>query len=130
MKASLDPKVWWLRAQKDLRSAQLNFDEDSAGQAEVICYDCQQACEKMLKAFLLKNGWTLMKTHDLDYLLQEAIKYLSEISRFEAQISELNTLFMPSHYPFDYADPIGDAEARKSLELAKAIRDLLQPSIY
>jgi len=89
MKASLDPKVWWLRAQKDLRSAQLN----------------------------------------LDYLLQEAIKHLPTIIRFETQISELNTLFMPSHYPFDYADPIGDAEARKSLELAKAIRDLLQSSI-
>jgi len=67
MKASLDPKVWWLRAQKDLR--------------------------------------------------------------FETQISELNTLFMPSHYPLDYADPIGDAEARKSLEVTKTIRDLLQPLI-
>ena len=129
MKASLDPKVWWLRAQKDLRSAQLNFDEDSAGQAEVICYDCQQACEKMLKAFLLKNGWALAKTHDLDYLLQEAIKHLPSIVQFETTISELNTLFMPSHYPFDYADPIGDAEAKKSLELCKIIRDLLQPLI-
>jgi len=129
MKASFDPKVWWLRAQKDLRSAQLNFDEDSAGQAEVICYDCQQACEKMLKAFLLKNGWALEKTHDLDYLFQEALKYLPEIIHFEAQISELNTLFMPSHYPFDYADPIGDAEARKSLEATKTIRDLLQSLI-
>lgn len=129
MKASLDPKVWWLRAQKDLRSAQLNFDEDSAGQAEVICYDCQQACEKMLKAFLLKNGWLLAKTHDLDYLLQEAIKHLPAIIQFEAQISEINTLFMPSHYPFDYADPIGDVEAKKSIAVCKAIRDLLQPLI-
>jgi HEPN domain-containing protein len=129
MKASLDPNVWWQRAQKDLRSAQLNFDEDSEGQAEVICYDCQQACEKMLKAFLLKNGWTLAKTHDLDYLLQEAIKYLPEISRCETPISELNTLFMPSHYPFDYADPIGGEEARKSLEVTQEIRDLLQPLI-
>lgn len=129
MKASLDPKAWWLRAQKDLRSAQLNFDEDSAGQVEVICYDCQQACEKMLKAFLIKNGWSLAKTHDLDYLLQEAIKYLPEIVRFESQISELNTLFMSSHYPFDYADPIGDVEAQKSLEVSKTIRDLLHPLI-
>lgn len=50
MKAALDPKVWWLRAQKDLRSAQLKFDEESDGQAEGVCYDCQQACEKMFKA--------------------------------------------------------------------------------
>jgi hypothetical protein len=49
--------------------------------------------------------------------------------QFETQISELNTLFMPSHYPFDYADPIGDAEAQKSLEVTKTIRDLLQPLI-
>jgi HEPN domain-containing protein len=129
MKTSLDPKVWWQRAQKDLRSAQLNFDEDSDGQAEVICYDCQQACEKMLKAFLLKNGWTLAKIHDLDYLFQEALKYLQEISHFEIRISELNTLFMPSHYPSDYPDPIGGEEARKSLELTKEVRDLLQAHI-
>ena len=129
MKASLDPKVWWLRAQKDLRSAQLNFDEDSDGQAEVVCYDCQQACEKMFKAFLLKNGWTLTKTHDLDFLLQDGIKYLPELNRLENQISELNSLFMSSHYPFDYADPIGSEEARKSLELTKALRELLQSLI-
>ena len=46
MKAALDLKVGWLRAQKDLRSAQLKFDEESGGQAEGVCYDCQQACEK------------------------------------------------------------------------------------
>jgi hypothetical protein len=36
---------------------------------------------------------------------------------------------MPSHYPFDYADPIGGEEARKSLEVTQEIRDLLQPLI-
>jgi hypothetical protein len=49
--------------------------------------------------------------------------------RFENQISEVNTLFMPSHYAFDHADPIGGEEARKSLEITQEIRDFLQTFI-
>lgn len=125
MKASLDPNIWWRRAQKDLRSAQLNFDADAEGQAEVICYDCQQACEKMLKAFLLKNNWSLTKTHDLNYLSVEASQYLAEIRRFEASFYELNSLFMASHYPHDVQEPFSSADAEKALKLAQEVQQLL-----
>jgi HEPN domain-containing protein len=35
----------------------------------------QQAIEKWLKAFLLHHGWTLRRTHELEALLDEAIRY-------------------------------------------------------
>ncbi len=52
MKAALDPKVWWLRAQKDLLSAQLNFDEDSGGQAEAFATIANKLVKKCLKRVL------------------------------------------------------------------------------
>lgn len=41
---------------------------------EIICYHCQQAGEKLLKAFLIKNDVTPLRTHDLTLLVNECIK--------------------------------------------------------
>ena len=36
---------------------------------EIVCYHCQQAAEKILKAYIIAKCATLTKTHDLVVLL-------------------------------------------------------------
>lgn len=37
---------------------------------EIICYHCQQAAEKAIKALILAKGGNLTKTHDLGLLME------------------------------------------------------------
>ncbi len=67
---SVYPADWMRIAEKDLERVSLLL---SAGDAEAAGFYLQQATEKFLKAFLLSNGWTLRRTHDLEHLLNVAI---------------------------------------------------------
>lgn len=44
---------------------------------EIICYHCQQAAEKLLKAVIISNGGAIEKTHDLGLLAEHCAKYVS-----------------------------------------------------
>ena len=56
------------KAEHDLRAADLLAREDAL--ANVVCFHCQQAVEKMLKAALLASGAEPPRTHDLGFLLE------------------------------------------------------------
>lgn len=86
--------------------------------------------KKCLRAFLLKNNWSLIKTHDLNYLCVEASQYLVEIRDFEASFYELNSLFMASHYPHDVQEPFSNADAEKALKLAQEVQQLLSEHFF
>jgi HEPN domain-containing protein len=63
---------WVQIARKDLdRAKRMLEDADS----EASGFFLQQAMEKYLKGFLLSEGWTLKRIHDLEILLNEAIKH-------------------------------------------------------
>ncbi len=44
---------------------------------EVICYHCQQSAEKILKAYALEKEEPLIKTHNLDVLLNQCLNSVS-----------------------------------------------------
>ncbi|MBN2050303.1 MAG: HEPN domain-containing protein [Spirochaetales bacterium] len=45
------------------------LDYPAPGPLEIICFHCQQAAEKALKAYLAYNEIRPPKTHDLDELI-------------------------------------------------------------
>ena len=56
----------WLRlANMDLDTAQYVFGNMYPKPCEIICYHCQQATEKFLKALALANDQEPLRTHDL-----------------------------------------------------------------
>ncbi len=62
----------WIKiARKDWKRMKLMMENEDL---EAAGYYLQQSLEKYLKAFLLKNGWKLRKIHELDTLLEEAVK--------------------------------------------------------
>lgn len=63
-----NPHDWLLKAERDLGLASYAKDE-GLDYPDLICYHCQQAAEKYLKALVVHFGITLRKTHDLEELL-------------------------------------------------------------
>jgi len=129
MKESLDPKAWWNRAMQDFRVARLAAKDDVVNLAATICYCCQQACEKMLKAYLLSTGWKLVKTHDLRMLANEAKKTVPALSLLLPLLLDLNADFNQSRYPFTFDETVGDADAKQAIETMERLELLLKEHV-
>lgn len=105
-----DPADWIYLAGDRLMAADLLWQHEglTASGIELL----QEAVERYLKAFLIAHGWRLVKTHDLDALLGEAIARNAAFQGFTGLTSRLTRDFFAQHYPGsdwthvgeDYAD--------------------------
>jgi HEPN domain-containing protein len=82
--------------------AQEDFDAASK-LAEVpypapACYHCQQAVEKILKAYFIVKENRLTKTHDLNELIDTCAKHSPDFGNFKEACSDI-TLFTAVRYP-------------------------------
>ena len=83
-KDSRYPQDWFRLAAKDLKRAEhlLNFDDP-----EGSGYHLQQT-DKYLKGFLLWKGWKLKRIHDLEVLLNDALKIRKHIGAIQEPVPE------------------------------------------
>jgi len=58
------------------------------GDAEVTGFHLQQAVEKYLKGYLLSQGWELQRIHNLEALLNEAIRFAPGLEGFRELCEE------------------------------------------
>ena len=68
-------------------------DFDGAG------FFLQQALEKYLKAYLLQQGWELEKIHQLHTLLDDALDYDPQLSRFQRVCERVSSYYFIQRYP-------------------------------
>ena len=66
---------WIQRAENDISSANFLTEKMYPVPAEIVCFHCQQAAEKYLKAFLVYNDLEPPKTHDLIELARLCSNY-------------------------------------------------------
>lgn len=86
----------WLKiAFEDFKAAESLFED---GLYRVVCYHCQQAIEKGLKAMLTEKGIGFQRTHNIIDLKNavNAVGYLIDISEEDAVF--LNSVYQ-SRYP-------------------------------
>ncbi|MHB1650981.1 MAG: HEPN domain-containing protein [Desulfitobacteriaceae bacterium] len=122
---STDYRRWMSRARQDLRTAYNNLKDDPAFLSEAICYACQQGAEKLLKAFLLDKGETLLRTHDLVYLLDRCAKHEQELESIREYILDLNEYTVEARYPGDFIDVVSVEEAEKAYEAALIVERII-----
>ena len=72
---------WLKKSEHDLGTAKITF-LNKPEYSDTICFHCQQAVEKALKAVWIKLGIKIVKTHDLLFLLDK----ISEIKDIESEI--------------------------------------------
>ena len=91
-----------------------------------VCFKCQQAGEKALKAFLYAQGRRSVLGHSLVELVRECAKYSSEMLSLEKGAKKLDKYYVITRYPnglpgLTPAEYFEQAEAEEAIELAKAI---------
>jgi HEPN domain-containing protein len=109
-KESLYPPDWVKKAQKDMERVN---DRLKGSDFEDAAFHLQQALEKYLKAYLLSKGWKLKRIHDLEELLEEAIKHNSKLERFRKTCQKVSGYYLIDRYPF-----VTEAPSLKEIQTA------------
>jgi HEPN domain-containing protein len=63
---------WLIKAQRDLATAR-KLADDPDPLLDTAIYHCQQAAEKAVKGFLAFHDQTVVKTHDVRFLINQAL---------------------------------------------------------
>jgi HEPN domain-containing protein len=112
---------WLNKANKDLKSAEHELSLPTAETVtETVCFHCQQAVEKYLKAFLIFHKVEIKKTHIVEQLLLQCAKIDKDFENIE--VVELSRFAVDIRYPDDFYEPSIE-EAKFYYNLAKQIRD-------
>ena len=116
MKNESDVKEWLRYADMDILSANHLNEIQYPKPLEIICYHCQQAAEKMLKALILAYDGELQKTHDLGLLVDE----LSEFVTFSEDILNAADSLTPYGVKIRYPQELNI----KEYHVSKALLDM------
>ena len=95
-------KQWLAKANEDLLVVE-KLTEDEIIATSSVCFHCQQAAEKFLKAFLIANGVEIRKTHNIEYLLSECSEIDMDFSDIDPK--ELSDFGVDARYPGDMYIP-------------------------
>jgi len=114
-------KSWIEKAEHDLLSAQRLLEIEPMI-LDSACFHCQQAVEKLLKAFLIYNGLDIEKTHNIIFLLKQCANF----DRVFVTIDPLNinAYAVNGRYPDDNLMPEKE-EAESYYQLALHIKSLV-----
>jgi len=117
-------KEWFNYSERDISSAKYLLGMNPIP-IEIICYHCEQAAEKMLKAYLIDHEIEPPKSHDLKYLCNLCISINSAFESISEICVELSMYSVQPRYPFeiniseiDMRNAIVDAE--KIIEFVKS----------
>ena len=114
---SLLAKEWVIKGQHDIENARLLYRDE--GYTDTIAFLIQQTIEKYLKGYLIYHDWKLKKTHDLEYLLNEAVKTNVAFEEFTLICRKATKYYIDSRYPLgmpieytrkEIKESIGEAE--------------------
>jgi HEPN domain-containing protein len=115
---------WILKADHDLKIAKDEMKEREAV-TDMVCFHCQQAVEKILKAFLISKNKEVAKTHDLSFLISECIKIDSEFKElFDKGIDLMGVYAVEMRYPGDMYIPSLE-EAKDAISKAEYVKDFV-----
>jgi len=118
-------KQWLLKANEDLLVVN-KLTEDEILATSSVCFHCQQAVEKFLKAFLIANGVEIRKTHNIEYLLSECADFDCDFANIDPK--ELSDFGVDTRYPGDMFVPDND-ETLEYKNLAFEIKELVELKI-
>ena len=118
-------KQWLIKANEDLLVVD-KLTEDDIIATSSICFHCQQASEKFLKAYLISKGFDVKKTHNIEYLLAEC----SDLDKGFKEIDpkELSDFGVDARYPGDMYIP-DKTETLFYKKLAYNIKEIVESKV-
>ena len=95
---------WLHKGERDLDTARLTLDNRHE-YTDIICYHCQQAVEKYLKAYLVYLDTPFEKKHDLGYRIDLIVENDKDIEQFYDFVETLSGYAVEIRYPDDWSEP-------------------------
>jgi len=93
---------WVRKAETDWEVAHKLGDENPPPR-DVVCFHCQQAAEKYLKALLQESGYVVPKTHDLVNVLNLLLPGDATLAPLRRKSRSLTQYAVHYRYPGDFA---------------------------
>ncbi|MEW6542251.1 MAG: HEPN domain-containing protein [Nitrospirota bacterium] len=97
------------------------------GDADGAGFFLQQAVEKYLNAFLLRQGWKLKRVHTLQSLLDEAAAFAPEAATMRPVCERVSGFYLGERYPSVGAEGLQAEDVRRELPEARALITKLFP---
>ena len=122
-------QLWLEFANADLETASFLYDKQYPRQLEIICYHCQQAGEKAIKALYIAKEIPggIPRKHDLWFLLEQ-MKNVVEIPESIYDAAEkLDPYAIVFRYPGE--NRVDDYRAKQAIGLAKTIINWVNQNI-
>ena len=117
-------KRWIMKAENDLKIARDELMTEKPAN-DMICFHCQQAVEKYLKAFLVKNSIEFKKTHDISELIELCLGVDDSFSElFDKNVDSLTIYAAEIRYP-DYFYLPSDDETKDAISKAEYVKDFV-----
>ena len=116
-------KQWIEMAELDYGVAKHLYETYYPKPLEIICYHCQQAAEKALKAVIIASGAQggMPKSHDLSFLLNQIKNQVAVEERFYDYADELTPYGVAVRYPSELF--LEERHAVDALKMTKEILD-------
>ncbi len=116
-------KRWIAKAINDFKIAEHELKQSEKEMVtDAICFHCQQAVEKLLKAYLASKNIDFGKTHNLEFLLELCIKKDNDFK--DLNVGNLSFYAVEIRYPDEFYMP-SVAEARECFSIASKAKDFL-----
>ena len=121
-----DYSRWIKKAEEDLKAAKKFLGEVSPW---IVAFHAQQAIEKYLKSFLVKNDKKFGKTHDLLELLDLCLEIDEEFRELEKLPLEKISMFATiTRYPELEVD-VAVEEAEEAIKIAEKVKEFVLKKI-
>ncbi|PMP82828.1 MAG: DNA-binding protein [Caldisericum exile] len=115
---------WLQKEESDLKVAKHKLELPEPP-TDAICFHCQQAVEKYLKAFLTFKDVRVKKIHDLEVLLNTCLEKDKEFEIIDRdKISSLSHYAVEIGYPDEFYIPSVE-EAEDSFQIALKMKDFI-----
>lgn len=122
-----NPQDWFDSGRERLHVSDLAFAAD--GHAGMTTMELlQEAAERYFKGWLISQGWTLVRTHDLSRLLHEAELLETRFSAYTEYADDLTQAFLHSHYPGGDPDLVGQ-DYQQLREATTTLVKLMQETV-
>jgi HEPN domain-containing protein len=124
---SLRYNEWLEKASRDIKSAKVLKENDCGN--DVVAFHCQQAVEKSLKGYLLKQTMQVAEGHSLIYLCKEASAYNLSFKKHIKDCAFVNQYYIETRYPADMPLIVSDDEVNECISIAEKIYKMVTENI-
>ena len=122
-------KQWVDKALNDLLNVSNNLQADHTPW-DTVCFHCQQAVEKYLKAILAVQNQPIPRTHDLEQLNNLVRAWIPVASDYLEDLRWLTTYAVISRYPVEIIEQFAEEkEGLRAYKIAKAVQNVCEPYI-